>query len=247
LKVAVCVSGLIEGNYVKRNNVVLKEKFPYADFYYATWKTEEKNFKTFLPDDECFFFDEPEINYHPYATDWKQWKNPHILNYQKWAFADENLNISSRSTKQILIHALLFDKIKKKYDVIIRTRFDAFALKDDLVNFNHFVNETFEKNIVCGFSSSIRSISELDKLRELEVKNKNKRILQYSVGDILIIHPSSAIDVKTVMKLHETKQLRGAELGWWQILCDKSNYEHKVFAGWIGPDKHLNKVFLKQS
>ena len=76
MKVAVCVSGKVNSAYnlIKRNNNVLKEKFPNADFYYATWEDQKEIFYRNFPNDKCFIFKEPDINYHPY------WPEDIILN-----------------------------------------------------------------------------------------------------------------------------------------------------------------------
>ena len=49
MKVAVCVSGLVKSNYLQRNNRVLKQKFPTADFYYATWNDQRNSFEKNFP------------------------------------------------------------------------------------------------------------------------------------------------------------------------------------------------------
>ena len=70
MKIAVCISGILKSafNLQKRNVSVLKEKFPNADFYYATWQgIEEEKFYNIFPEEKCFAFPEPDIHYNPYV------------------------------------------------------------------------------------------------------------------------------------------------------------------------------------
>lgn len=238
MKVAVCVSGLLTGNYIHRNNSVQKQKFPYADFYYATWTREENKFKKYFPDDQCFFFEEPKMHYHPYYAE--NFSSEYFIETRNWILKTNKLEWSSHHTKQILIHSWLLDKISDDYDVIIRTRFDGFILKDEKANFLPFVQDSFEHNRANCFAVTqkpkFKMLYESDYIKTPKMK--------YWLLDQLIIHPKHLLDTKLVSDLHETKQLRAAEYGWHQVLSEPYGNNHRNWHGWVNHDKNIDPVFL---
>jgi hypothetical protein len=241
MKVAVCVSGLLSGNYINRNNRVLMEKFPTADFYYASWSTQKNKFTQHFPSKECFFFDEPVMHYHPYFIE--NCTAQYYLETKNWIVKQKKVDWSSHHTKQILIYAWLLDKIKEKnYDVIVRTRFDAFIWKDRVANFTPFVEDSFLNKRANGFAvtkkPSFKTLYESDYINTPKMK--------HWLLDQLIIHPTFMIDKTEIDSLHEAKQLKPAEHGWHQVLSEKYGNNHRNWHGWVNHDKNIEQRFLDE-
>ena len=233
MKIAVCISGILKSafNLQKRNVSVFKEKFPEADFYYATWKgVEEEKFYNIFPEEKCFAFLEPDVHYNPY-TDIQDFSSPAWEKTVAWSRRKNDVWIRN-SVKQILIHAMLLNQINKTYDVIIRTRFDAFLLNDPTVSFDSFVMETYKSKVTHGFAA--RDMSKFLELNELKNTDWEHRIL-----DQLIIHPDESINYDNVMNLYHEKQLRAAEFGWGQVISEPE-YNHKNWLGWINADRSVS-------
>ena len=238
MRVAVLVSGRVDSAQGRkgliRNNTRLKEKFPGADFCYGTWNSYEREFKETFPHDTCEYFEEPVIQYHPYEINKKYHVNEEYSLFIKSKWAKTNRDKIAHSTKQILIHAWLLDRIKKKYDVIVRTRFDAFIHRS--ADFTSYIADTFKENRANGFSS-------FDYLANIIQEDKNKYPI---VRDHLLIHPPSFITKKQVDRLNEEKILHPAEYGWAQVLSYPYKLNHRSFLGWVRHDKKISNLFLKE-
>ena len=214
----------------------MKAKFPKADFHYATWNRDATCFSQAFPNERCCVFDEPEMNYHPFSKevvvpeDVRIHYNTTILRtISNQVRRDWLLN----STKQILIHAMLLNEIKEQYDVIVRTRFDGYIWNSPKVNFDAFVEGCFTEDNVYGFMSG-QAKQHLHVLRTDIEKTESK--FNYRVCDFLIIHQRHKINYDRVIDLHNSKQLRGAEYGWHQILSEPFLAKHKNFLGWVTKD-----------
>jgi hypothetical protein len=248
MKLAVCVSGLVRGEYLKRNNEVLKLKFPNADFYYATWTRDEKKFRENFLNDSCFIFDEPDMHYHPYSKEVlvSAEVKPHYENSMKLMFSNGKINKDKyewllNSTKQILIHAMLLEQIKKDYDVIVRTRFDAYLWENEQADFSKFVENCFNERTTHGFG--ILAHENNHKMLHANPEKKNSKFT-YRVCDFLIIHQRNMIDSEKVFSLHKNKQLRGAEYGWYQLLSEPYARNNKNWLGWLTKSDWLNKEIV---
>jgi hypothetical protein len=240
MKVAVCVSGLLSGDYVIRNNVVQKEKFSNADFYYATWIKEKNKFQKNFPNDNCFFFEEPEMHYHPYFPE--NFTSEYFKETKDWILKTNKTAWSSHHTKQILIHALLLNNIKNDYDIIVRTRFDAFIWRDPTANFESFLEDSFRNNRVNAFAVTRKPMFKT--LYESDYVSNPK--MKYWLLDQLIIHPTSMFDIDNVFRLHQSKQLRAAEYGWHQVLSEPYGNNHRNWHGWVNHDKNIEDKFLRE-
>jgi hypothetical protein len=240
MKIAVCISGLVNGNYTRRNIEVFKQKFPSADFYYATWTDQKEYFKRAFPKDTCFYFDSPKIHYHPYEAKnftsvyWEDTKN-WLLKNRKWEWARHH-------TKQHIIHAYLLNSIDKDYDVIVRTRFDAFAWRSDEANFMQFVEDSFVNNRANCFA-----VTQKPKFKELYESDYNEkpRMKEWCL-DQLIIHPRKLFDTDAVLKLFKEELLRPAEFGWYQTLSEPYGSNHRNWHGWVNHEKNIEKRFLNE-
>lgn len=243
MRVAVCVSGVPESvhNLQTRNNKILKQKFPYADFYYATWKGREDTFYKNFPNEECNTFSEPVMHYHPYS-DISDFTSSHWEETKGWIFKTGKIDWSRHHTKQILIHAMLLNKISENYDIIIRTRFDAFVWKDPSADFTKFVVDSHENQRANCFAVTNKSMFK--QLYESDYE-KNPKMRKW-ILDQLIIHPRSFINYDSIMQLHHDKKLRAAEYGWHQIISEPYGDNHRNWHGWVNHDKNVAIEFINE-
>ena len=244
MRVAVLVSGRIQkvnpiGDFIK-NNTRLKEKFPGADFYYGAWQSYKSEFEHLFPHETCEYFEEPVMRYHPYEISNKYHINKQFRDIAKWALKAERKEWTSHHTKQILIHSWLLDKISKKYDIIIRTRFDAFIHRS--ADFTSYITDTFENNRANCFATTRKN--EFGNIYESKKPTSDKE--WHWFGDQLIIHPSSFITKQVVDRLHETKTLHPAEFGWAQVLSYPYGVNHRAHKGWVNHDRNILDQFLKE-
>jgi hypothetical protein len=131
-------------------------------------------------------------------------------------------------TKQLVIHSLLLEQIKESYDIIIRTRYDAFIPDDINVNFQSFIEKSFFENRVYGFTHAYRNKSDFI----LDEEPIERRSL-CRIYDLLLIHPRNLFDTQKTLRLFEEKKLRGGEYGWHQILSESYGNNHKNIRGWV--------------
>jgi len=240
MRVAVCISGLVNGDLLKRNNEVLKQKFPYADFYYGTWTDQKDAFKKYFPNEDCFYFDPPKMDYHPYyidgfdSKDWRETKD--------WIVRNKKMEWSKHHTKQHIIHAWMLDRIEQEYDVIVRTRFDAFAWRADIANFTPFVEDSFKNQRANCFA-----VTRKPKFQELYESDYdvNPKMRTWCL-DQLIIHPRSLFNTKEVLRLHKNKLLRAAEYGWHQVISEPYGNNHRNWHGWVNHEKNIEQRFLDE-
>ncbi|MGV7234725.1 MAG: hypothetical protein ACQ9ET_00560 [Nitrosomonadaceae bacterium] len=248
IKVAVCVSGAVthsldpcsSGTDHKRsfmnNYEILKNKFPTADFYYATWDTFEEQFKQAFPSISPTIFPEPEIPYHPYTGIKKEDHIcTHFQGHVDWAIkgGETRLKWLSNATKQILIHTWLADTIRKDYDIIVRARFDGFISQQ--ADFAPHIRDTFENHRVNGFTATRPSLFNV--LRPIDRKSSARH--NFWVMDNLIIHNADAINVDYVNSLHEQERLHASEYGWYQTLSMPHGSNHQGYSGWVCPDDRV--------
>ena len=158
----------------------------------------------------------------------------------KWA--KKNRDKLAHSTKQILLHAWLLDRIKNEYDVIIRTRFDAFIHRS--ADFTSYIADTFKENRANGFSTFDNK--QFASLSARQIPKKSVLGSYNMLCDQLIIHPPSFITKKQVDGLHREKRLHPAELGWAQVLSYPYRLNHRSFLGWVVNDRNILDVFLKE-
>lgn len=234
VKVAVCVSGAVSANIDNPDfvqcNTVLKSKFPDADFYYATWDSYKDKFESLFPNEQCQYFEEPVVPYHP-MVDIKQEDrlSPHFqpvldlytsLNVLPWA---------AHHTKQILCHFWLADRIKNDYDVIVRTRYDVVFY--ETTRFEPFIKNAVKYQEATGFATPEGELKELRHRTDAEFGAKS--FYNTWLYDQVIIHPASWINVDLVNTLHKEARLQAAEFGWYQVLCHPHNSRPVNFNGWV--------------
>lgn len=248
MRVAVCISGLCASNNpttsLVRLNEIQREKFPDADFYYATWESQIDLFSSAFPSNRCLSYEEPIIPYHPYLdipkTKHISKRYNSVLDFMKKDKSGNRLKWSSHHTKQILIHHwMLNDMEYTNYDVIVRTRFDAVISKN--ANFEPYLTDTFENGRSNCFGATKQN--KFDELNEFDASpngTHNTHML-----DQMIIHPTSVVDCDLVNRLHNNHTLHAAETGWYQVLSmPHGENKHRDHDGWVNHDKNVLDKFL---
>jgi len=245
MKVAVCISGIIKlgnkrGNLQKYNQRI-KEKFPDADFYYATWSNFTDAFNENYPNETGYFYEEPEIPYHPYI-DLKPEDavSHHFVPRIDWAksLSSEKKAWTSHHTKQLLIHAYLLKQIPE-YDVIVRARFDSFINKK--ADFAPYVKDTYDTGKVHGFA--VTRANMFNEFYDSPMARGSKH--ESYLLDQLIIHRYDTFDPDNVLELHEQNKLHPAEWGWYQTLS-YPGVNHKNHHGYINHDKNVLEKFMRE-
>lgn len=245
MRIAVLVSGAFitkrtNGNLVN-NNLLLKSKFPIADFYYATWDQYKDQFEKLFPEDQCLFFPEPKLTYHPYLDiNPKHYISPRYQQTVDWVIkgGKNRINWTSHHVKQILIHSWLLDTIKNKYDVIVRARFDTFIYA--AADFSPYINDTFVNNRVNCFGATRPELFDI-------LRINNDPLYKTWMLDQLIIHNPNMINKDIVNELYDNKQLHAAEFGWYQVMNKQSNSIHINHSGWVNPDCTILDKFYKET
>lgn len=247
MKVAVCVSGAMRSKQgdagLLRNYKRMKEKFPTANFYFATWDSFSSDFERLFNGEKCFYFKEPKMHYHPYYDMKKEdYASKYYQETFDWVIKQSKttdvVEWTSHHTKQILIHAWLLDKIEKEYDVIVRTRFDAFISKK--ANFDPYIKDTFDYNRSNAFSTTRK-----EKFEEIYDSDPDNDKMKHWMLDQLIIHPPKAINKEIIDELHRDKKLNAAEHGWYQVLSKPYGSNHKNRHGWVNHDRNIFDKFLR--
>ena len=246
MKIAVLVSGLVRVGHPQGDLVFYnkrhKEKFPDADFYYGAWKGCQLAFEKHFPNEKCNYFDEPQNHYHPYIdvpreahiskhfTERVEWAKKLPLHKKEW---------TGHHAKQVLAHALLCEKIDyKKYDVIIRTRYDAFVHRN--ANFNPYIKKCFETGETQGFA--VTRPNMWHKFYKEPMMHHYRK--QTYLIDQLIIHRSDCINPDSIKELFSKKELTAAEFGWYQALVMPYSYGHMMYHGFVNHDKNIITEYL---
>lgn len=240
MKIAVLISGLCHSKHpstsLKKNNERLREKFPTADFYYATYTQFEQTFKDNF-DEECLFLIEPIIHYHPYDIAEEHQESKRYKETQAYINRTNNKEWSWHHTKQHLTHARLSDTIDtSKYDVIVRARFDTWIHKD--ADFTSYLEVTYNEGIVHGFAAT-KWKRGLSKLTQFDTSPFGRHY--HWLTDQLIMYKPEQLDTSQVYLLHNQKRLHPAEMGWWQVLSKPNHNRHRCYDGWVNHDKHVLK------
>ena len=246
MRVAVLVSGAFRtkakgGDLVNSHNV-LTEKFPDADFYYATWSSYKDDFENLFPNESCLFIDELEPAYHPYFDmDPENYPCEQYKLLMKRRFRnDADVEWSRHHCKQIIIHAELLNSLPKEYDecdfLYVEVPYDLYI--DPEADFSPYVEDTFENNRVNCFA--YRNSKNMSEATRTSSSNK------FEFPDVLIIHPGDALQYDNVMELYDNQKLLAAEYGWAQVLSKDSGYNQRSFAGYASTDHQILNKFRRE-
>lgn len=244
MRVAVCVSGQCvsknPNTNIKDNISRLMDALPNADFYFASWVQYEKTFIDIFPDQHCFLFEEPSINYHPYDIPANKWVSNRFASAREFIKngGEHSWEWSRHHTKQILIHSWLCEKLPNEYDVIVRTRFDVWVSYK--ANLLPYIEDTFYNNRVNAITATKRK--GFNELRQFDASPGASHD-QWLV-DQMIIHPMKILDFTHVNELHAKCVLHPAEMGWFQVLSKENFPHHRSFDGWVNHDKNINTEYF---
>ena len=231
MKVAVCFSGLLRGDYeatVERMKYVIPE----ADFFCTTWKGQ--------PTSNIIVreYEQPKMHYHPQHLIIKQYMRLYrkmrdtnwdlsYIPFQKRILGKEkneeeikkvitSRNKSKHQTKQILIHAMTCrDFVTDDYDVVIRARYDTYIDKRLKNYIKDLCEATYKHRQPHGFNHF--NTKGLQGVLQHPIEITGNRSLD--CNDFMIIHRRDMFDHNLVQYLHDQKLLTPAEAGWWMVLC----------------------------
>lgn len=200
MKVAVCVSGLMEGN-VEKNLARMKSVLPY-DFHFSSWNTV----KSPVVLDNLKVYNEPE------PLDLVDINHPNKKIREKLR----------HSCKQILAHAYVLKDLDKSYDMIVRARYDVILNPE--INWNDIILNSYSNRIPIGFANTENFAKYKSSKKIIYGEDKiDKGIpLGRGLNDHLIFHKRDLFNAEKVFELYAQKKLRTAEGGWWQVLVEEN-------------------------
>jgi len=223
MKIAVCVSGQQRKTNIQFETLNARMKAAFknftADYFYHTWDNcLLKKYENMVIEPE------PIIDYSPikdttvYAGEYFDSKRKKYKKTQKLDYG----------TKQILAHNSLVAKLNKKYDVIVRVRWDLYF--SDALNYACFLEKAKDEGPV-GLGWAVMDTKLLDFPVKHNMTKNNPRWWKMISPDSLIMHTPEIWNVDMVNSLHEKKELLPAEWGWYQILCSNGKNNHTTYKG----------------
>jgi len=249
MKIAVCVSGIPrsgvgsseeQNQNLGRNFNQLQKNFPSADFYLGTWKPYEDIIKREFPNQQYWLFDEPNAHYHPWLD--APPISDKLRKFEKIFRSRPELHERTRhQAKQIICHANMVNNLPREYDVIVRVRFDTFT--SSKARFDDYVQAAYNNKTAIGFACLKQHWPTFNSSVELTKTDDNRDKFLF---DSLIIHSSDCIDTANISELYKQGMLCPAEFGWYQVLSQPYNDNHRCISGWANADRCVLKQFLKE-
>jgi hypothetical protein len=233
LRIAVCFSGQLRGSY-KKNIEKIKSILPdYCDYYFTTWDDQPKEDfiqKVHKAPVQKYNAAYPEAKASIELL--KKFRNGNlgheaIHRYQHMSdrrfqehmiLSIKNMRKKGRTNFQHVAHAMLIDDLVdlKKYDIIVRLRYDVFMYDDLSVQFETFCQQVYDYSVPYGF----HCFNETETVDGFVNPVKSLRqCISRDLHDFMIIHRADMFDPNFVLYLHKNRQLRVAEGGWYQVLC----------------------------
>ena len=232
MKVAVCISGQ-QRNTVGFAYSDLEKRMFHAfrnvdiDYYYQTWDDNKLHDR----ERDILVLPEPIIHYNP-VHDPKYITGPWITRKKK--DTENPYPKLFHGTKQILAHNYICKAITKKYDMIVRCRYDLYF--SDILDYNKLLEKSYEEGPYgFGWQSGKMKPNDLNALNNpyaIEKRKDNDR-WQGMLTDNLIFHRPEHFNTEYVDHLHNNKELLTAEAGWYQVLSQPYNDHHTNFMGGI--------------
>lgn len=260
MKIAVIYSGQLRGEY-KNNIERLRQIIPSADFYFTTWHNQPA--EPFM--DKVFH--EPVSHYNPSKATLKKQlnvlrkvrngeidvakipgriKNGGIKQIERETMAAAQSRIKARNhTKQHLIYALSVNELidRKKYDILIRARYDVVLSKRLKPHILEFCEQVYDNKAPMGFHS-FNSSETLEGAIKPPIELST--LWSQSLHDFLIIHRADMFDPDRTLYMYEKKILAPAEAGWYEVMCAPYSVAALDVLGFakIGPQhKHHYETF----
>lgn len=223
MKVAVCISGQQRPTSINRS--LLDERMYNAfrsvdcDFYYHTW-TDSNLF----PYNGMHIQNQPKIDYHP-VKDTKHKAGPMLEERRNSSRSNEKFKHAS---KQILAHAFLCDRLNKKYDMVVRLRWDLYF--SDKLDYKQLLEKSYEEG---PHGYGYQAKFDLKILNNPEKMKKDNRRWNGMLTDNCIFHRPEWFDTSYVYHLHESKNLLAAEWGFYQTMSEPFGDHHNNFTGGV--------------
>jgi len=224
MRVAVCVGGQlrVEPKVLKLTVDLLKDAFPTADMYYTVWREDyvERKDEVDQFGGHVEIIDEYDIDYHPYEDN-RDAVNTH--NYRK-KLKFPNPTRHLHQTKQILNHNTMMRKYLHKYDVVVRSRYDVMLspYQDYRKVLEECLNHPATITILDGERGNGYHIHS-------KVVYDNDSNPSRMVGDSgTFVHRVVDWDCDLVDRLHKEKKLLAAEFGWYQAICQYTEYKNYI-------------------
>ena len=232
MKIAVCVSG--QQRNIPRFSYSILEKIMFhafrnveADYYYQTWNINKLNDR----ERNVLVLPEPDIHYNPVhdpklvTGTWIKKRKDDVENPHPKLF---------HGTKQILAHNHLCKAITKKYDMIVRCRYDLYF--SDVLDYKKLLEKSHEEGPY-GFAWQSgkmhpNDLNVLDNPYTIKKSKDNER-WQGMLTDNMIFHKPEHFNTEYVDHLHDNKELLTAEAGWYQVLSHPYNDHHTNFIGGV--------------
>ncbi len=258
MKVAVCIFGLCRGNVLE---CIESHKFHFScDYFYGTWsgskltpkqQLAQKNITDILPDVSYITAPDPDMHYHPAIDIVTKNLRPAVRQIIEPMYKQIAKNLTAMKkqgklgrynryynhTKQLLGHAYMLSQIPPEYDMIIRSRFDTRLSVN--VNFEPFLEQSYNEHRAIGFGDTLGSHSRTFDFHQLKI---NELPPKCYLNDFLIFHPRDMLNVKSVQKLHESKELLPGERGWYQLLSYPHSDNHLNVLG----GAYLDRLYIKR-
>lgn len=244
MKIAICFSGQIRGDY-ERNIKNVVDCLPDADVFFTTWSNQPKF------DWIHKYYDEPIMHYNPAIENANGF--PDV--YQKWLKTGKaKQEMWKHRTKQILGHALVVQDFADNYDVIVRARYDNITSKAMKHNMLYFCEKSYNEKKSLGFFMPRLANDPTPKLDRQPVNDQkfglqplnSSRRKQHHV-DHMIIHRRDLFNTDYVWKLHNKKRLMVAEYGWWQVLSEPHGDNYEAYQGYVGLEYIKSKAYWENN
>lgn len=246
-KIAVLITGIFPA-YLKREDLQInldriEQIFDGCDFYYQTWDTPLyrhifKNVKR-----NILWVPEPTTNYNPYDHAKEKYfgDRPGIRRLSMKPKDEKRKELVMKACFQHLGFSALWSQVPKKYDMYVRTRWDAFIHKDfpldEMLRLaqDRVVGIATVPNKYRTVSSNSHYDSVASRRRQIkafvdrgfycivehDTQNKNHAAYDNFLADFVILFKESDYVTGSAERLYVRQELSGAEFGWHELLCSQ--------------------------
>ena len=207
---------------------------PAADFYFSTWKPEEGKVSKLHPNIDMLYFDQPIVAYNTYQQeDFSKIYGSHLQH--KGSEKPRHYT----STLQHPGHYLISQSKPKKYDIIIRMRYDTILGKHNWID---LVDECYSTKKSIGVGNTSQKQDNDNEIHNNLYKKFNEldSAKPYML-DFINIH--LACNINNAIRMNDTKMLWPTNAGWYQLLS-KDFSGHQNYVGGIQLARYANKHIL---
>lgn len=254
MRIGIFVSSQVRDRKRLRENLdLVRDGFRNAELVFGLYDYQYDDFHKVLKSyGEVQKLEEPHIHYEPYIDN-PNWSD----NYQYTKKLVHPNPRHKHQTKQILCHNELMKTYGKKYDIIVRMRYDCtISPFHDFTKYAEITQETMAASSITTRADYTPALSILNVYKEAawyrphlhhdcagesEVFKHHTAPMMLDSG--LLIHRSQDWDCDLVDRLHKDKKLLAAEFGWYQVLIE--NTEHNRWIHYDGGASISRSVLIK--